>query len=120
FSQASYGNSGLRRTIGDCYIGTDATGSAAAPNGLRGIGVQAPPQLGVGLNIVNNVISGNARSGIFAFTSSDLRISGNRIGVAAGNELVPLGNGASGIYLGSSTNVQVDQNVIAFNRDVGV
>src|SRR5262249_51780978 len=33
---------------------------------------------------------------------------------------LPLGNGASGIYLGASNNVLVDNNVIAFNHDVGV
>jgi parallel beta-helix repeat protein len=111
---------GLRRVIADCYIGTDATGRTAAPNALRGITVSASPQFSAGLNIVGNVISGNGRSGIFLGTGSDVRISGNRVGVAAGEGLAPLGNGASGIYLGSASDVGVDQNVIAFNRDVGI
>src|SRR5262249_17439355 len=118
--QFSNGYYGLRRTIPDCYIGTDPTGRVAAPNGLRGISVTIDPKYSAGLNIFDNVISGNGRSGIFMPGGYDLHISSNRIGVAAGSEALPLGNGASGIYLGSSNNVLVDNNVIAFNHDVGV
>ena len=49
------------------------------------------------VEIVDNVISGNTRSGIFVGSGSQLRIAGNRIGVAAGEGMTPLGNGASGI-----------------------
>jgi Right handed beta helix region len=118
--ELSNGYDGLRRVIADCYIGTDPTGRTAAPNGLRGIGVQVPSGYGAALNIVGNVISGNAHSGIFIAGGSDVHISDNRVGVAAGEGMAPLGNGASGIYLGSATNVTVDRNVIAFNRDVGI
>src|SRR5207249_2479714 len=69
FNQFANGYYGLR-VISDCYIGTDATGRVAAPNGLRGIAVQAPPQYAAALNIVDNVISGNGRSGIFVASGS--------------------------------------------------
>ena len=112
---------GDRRLIADCYIGTDPTGLKAAPNALRGIFVQLPAQRWrAALDIVGNVISGNARSGIFVTSGTDIRIAGNRIGAAAGDALLPLANGASGMYLGSVSAVQVNANVIAFNRDVGV
>jgi parallel beta-helix repeat protein len=111
---------GLQRVIADCYVGTDPTGRLAAPNALRGIAVVIDPKYGAGLNIFDNVISGNGRSGIYMSGGSGAHISNNRIGVTAGTGLAPLGNGASGVYLGSSSSIHVNQNVIAFNRDVGI
>jgi parallel beta-helix repeat protein len=108
------------RVIADCYIGTDATGRTAAPNGLRGIRLQVTPNYSAYVSIVGNVISGNAHSGIYADAGSDIRITDNRVGVAAGEEMAPLGNGASGIYLGAAQDVVVNGNVVAFNRDAGI
>ena len=117
FDGAGYG---LQRVIADCYVGTDPTGRVAAPNALRGIAIVIDPRYGAGVNVFDDVISGNGRSGIYVSGGSGVHISNNRIGVAAGTGLDPLGNGASGVYLGSSNSAQVNQNVIAFNRDVGI
>jgi uncharacterized repeat protein (TIGR01451 family) len=108
------------RVIADCYIGTDATGRTAAPNGLRGIRVSVTPNYSAFVSITGNVISGNAHSGIFVDAGSDIWITGNRVGVTAGEEMAPLGNGASGIYLGGGQDIVVNQNVVAFSRDAGI
>ena len=97
------------------FIGTDPTGSAAVPNG-RGIATNGRQYL----TIESNTISGNVRSGIFAF-GGDLRIIANRIGVAAHAD-TPLPNVASGVYIspeaGGST--LIDGNVVAFNGEMGL
>lgn len=108
------------------FIGVDPTGTHALPNGTRGITVDG----GVvsGSEIRNNVISGNGRSGIYIETSRNqfgplspvVRITGNRIGVAAASD-APIGNGASGVYTGPTSEwVRVDNNVIAHNAHMGV
>jgi hypothetical protein len=113
----------------DLFIGTDATGSEARPNGQRGIGIFVPPNsYGGGAEISSCVISGNALSGIFDL-SGLMSIWGNRIGVKAHND-DPLPNGASGIFIGpggGGSAIGADYltptlpgNVIAFNREMGV
>ena len=81
------------------FIGTDATGNIAAPNGLNGIELSGSTfgnLIGPG-----NTISGNAQHGIGVEAGAVFLpnfIMGNRIGLAtvAGNHI---GNGASGIYI---------------------
>jgi hypothetical protein len=113
----------------DLFIGTDATGSEARPNGQRGIGIFVPPNsYGGGAEISSCVISGNALSGIFDL-SGLMSIWGNRIGVKAHSD-DPLPNGASGIFIGPGgygSAIGADYltpalpgNVIAFNREMGV
>ena len=51
------------------------------------------------LDILANVISGNARAGVFFASGMQARIAANRIGVSAVDD-TPVPNGASGIYLG--------------------
>jgi hypothetical protein len=108
------------------FIGVDPTGTHALPNGTRGITIDG----GVVSNSIirDNVISGNGRSGIYIETSRNqfgplspvVRITGNRIGVAAASDS-PIGNGASGIYTGPTSEwVRVDNNVIAHNAHMGV
>lgn len=77
------------------YIGTNAAGSAAVPNGISGI-----EALGSGVTIggsaagAGNVISGNTYYGIAGFAL----IQGNKIGTdATGNVSLP--NGLDGIYM---------------------
>jgi parallel beta-helix repeat protein len=66
------------------------------------------------------VISGNARSGVFFGSGSRARIVANRIGISAGDHPSALPNGASGIYLGPVSDVEVDGNVIASNVEAGI
>ncbi|HEX8173300.1 MAG TPA: right-handed parallel beta-helix repeat-containing protein [Thermoanaerobaculia bacterium] len=111
-------------TIEGNYIGVDAAGTRAVANGGRGI------VTGEGLlrdsSIRGNVVSGNARSGLFIDSGADLplvkelTIVGNRIGVAAASD-DPIGNGASGIFIGPrAQQVAIDNNVIGSNRHMGV
>lgn len=104
------------------YIGTNPTGTRAVMNGMRGVS-----SFGYGARIVENVISGNAMSGIFwwggagTLNSKDIfLIEKNRIGVQAHAD-EPLGNGASGVFLGPhAIGADAGDNVIAFNRHFGI
>ena len=110
------------------YVGTDPTGTQARPNG-RGIGTSD----NFGTTISGCVISGNTRSGIFAWNGA-LKLQFNRIGVQAHADL-PLPNGNAGVYVGtggygSDIGAGVFEtgipplgryaNVIAFNGQMGI
>jgi hypothetical protein len=98
------------------WVGTDATGTAAAPNGT-GIDVQdagvtgnligGPNQVnpdGTVTRILGNVISGNSGIGIITqLGASSTMIQGNVVGLDATGE-APLGNGSFGIRLLGTTN----------------
>lgn len=101
------------RIIQQNYLGVDATGTTAVPN-LRGIYAD-----GVPASIGNNVISGNTRAGVFLVTPNSV-VTGNTIGLdPTGTK--PLGNGASGIYIGPvASGTDATRNHIAFNADAGV
>jgi hypothetical protein len=111
-------------SIRDNYIGTDPTGTFAAPNGLRGIACLNEGFFGQ-LDILRNVVSGNGKSGLFLAVGGFFHVEGNRIGTQAAAD-VPLPNGASGIYFGNqyfgnqSPCAVVTGNVIAYNHDFGV
>lgn len=139
-----FGRNGVSVSRGKCptyyaaelhhlFIGTDPTGSAARPNLQRGLGIAVPNgrdfNSATGPIIIHeNVISGNALSGIFDL-SGRVNIWGNRIGVKAHSD-EPLPNGASGIFIGSGgygsaigpdvLYSQLPANVIAFNGETGV
>lgn len=99
-----------RPTIAGNYLGTDASGTRAVPNG-RGMVVLSWPI------IEKNVISGNRRSGLWIALPST--IQNNIIGLAA-DGTTPLGNGASGIYIAPNGGGGIANNKIAFNHDFGV
>jgi len=104
---ASAGGVGFQAILIDGnYIGVDPTGKKSIPN-YRGIGI-----FGAGsTQIQNNVISGNARSGIFID-------SGVRTGIVKN---VINNNGASGVFAGNAAvDTTVDQNDISFNREFAV
>jgi uncharacterized repeat protein (TIGR01451 family) len=112
---------GVGRLIERSYIGTDPTGRIAVPN-TRGIVIDAPGQYyTVNTGIRDNVISGNRRAGIFITSGFEISIHANRIGASAGEVPQPLGNGASGIYLGQRASaVSITKNMIAFNGEAGI
>lgn len=108
------------------YIGVDPTGTRAVFNGQRGITVEK----GVVAESVirDNILSGNGRSGIYIDTERNqfgplipvIVITGNRIGVAS-DYVTPIGNNASGIYLGPGSEwARVENNVIAYNSHAGI
>ena len=106
--------------VRDCYIGVDPTGQRANANGSRGIASTLMRG-----TIINNVISGNARSGIFfnGEMATGPYIRNNRIGVAAHDD-TPIGNGASGIFIGDFWGYyaypEIKGNVIANNAHFGI
>lgn len=116
---------GQWRLITGNYIGTDVTGQRAVPNG-RGVTNDIDldnfetSQMAY-LRLIGNVISGNRRSGFFAVNGYDIGLFDNRIGTTAGDRPAPLGNGASGIYLGTAASaVVIQRNIIAFNAESGI
>lgn len=108
------------RTVAGNYIGTDPTGQIPVPNGGRGVTVVADADQWTSLAISGNVISGNARAGVFVASGRAIRIVGNRIGLTAGDHPSPLSNGASGVYLGVVEGVTVEGNSIAHNAHAGI
>lgn len=111
---------GKANTVSGNYIGTDAAGSGGVGNAGGGVTVD-----GVG-NVVGgssasagNVISGNARSGVYVDSSStNTAVRHNFVGVGASG-LVALGNARSGVDLGGDDTVLVG-NVISGNGTSGV
>jgi len=97
------------------FLGTDATGNFAKPNGMRGLRVDAPYAV---VGVFSAIMSGNARSGIFVEQMDSLYLQDTKVGLGADDR--PLPNGASGIYIGAG---RLDLNigsVVAHNRDFGI
>lgn len=96
------------------FIGVDATGTYAIPNGLDGIAIERADDAIIGGPAAEerNVISGNALHGISignSFSDNHL-IQGNYIGPDATGE-APIGNGMHGVYIHSGAlNVTVGEN----------
>lgn len=108
------------RSIAGNYIGTDPTGTTAVPN-LRGIMIAPRGQdFFSPASITGNVISGNRHSGIWVSNGQHTRILANVIGLTAG-ATAPLGNGASGVYVGyAGSGTDLSNNHIGFNGHYGV
>jgi hypothetical protein len=105
-------------------IGTDSTGSIAEPN-LVGITVKADfSGVGGGVEINNNLVSGNAGDGVdLTSIGGKISLTGNYIGTDI-RGTKPLPNG-TGIYqLTENTQVAIGSpsfgNVISGNRDFGI
>lgn len=101
------------------HIGTDLTGTRAIPNGLRGLSIDDRRYK---VAIVDSVISGNARSGIFMWAAGPVFIGHTKIGTAR-NGTDPLPNGAAGIFVGEASGVAVrtiEYTTIAYNQGPGI
>ncbi|HMP43141.1 MAG TPA: PKD domain-containing protein, partial [Roseiflexaceae bacterium] len=95
------------------WMGVDVTGLSALPNNYGISGTSAVPVI-----IRDNVIAAHTYEGISTH-SSDMLITGNRIGVGA-DGVTPLGNGQDGIYLSGNNNLiggtgPGEANIIAHN-----
>ena len=110
------------------YLGTDASGSNAVPNGKSGvfIGVANGNLIGSTNPAGRNIISGNTEYGIYLTSTTNNAILGNYIGVNAGGESA-LGNGLSGvgIFSGAQSNYLGGTgsgagNVISGNQPYGI
>jgi len=119
-------------TIQGNYVGTNAAGTAAIPNGCGGVVLDGNAGVGSDNNLVGgavagagNLISGNQVEGIFVQVGSATNtIQGNTIGLnASGSAVLP--NGAEGIKIQSNGNVvggddAFKRNVISGNTTQGV
>jgi uncharacterized repeat protein (TIGR01451 family) len=111
------------------YLGTNAVGMAALPNGRAGVDIRAGDNNTIGgLTAADrNVISGNSVDGIFLFNSGPRGniVVGNYIGTAA-NGTTPLGNSVAGIEAQFSNNNLIGgttaaaRNVISGNMGDGI
>lgn len=127
-----HSNSSSNQTIQGNYIGTNATGTAAIPNGFLGINIftgglpSANNLIGGSVPGAGNLISGNVASGIgIGGNGSDHNvIQGNRIGTdASGN--TSISNGGGGIGIGTANNwiggtSVAERNIISGNGNVGL
>ena len=107
------------------YIGTNAAGDAAVPNGDRGVQVESGASFTwIGDVGQGNVISGNTGDGIIiadflSLGTSDNYVIENLIGVAA-DGTTPLGNGANGVHIDPVADTLIATNTIAHNAWDGV
>ena len=114
-------------TVSGNYVGTDAAGSAAAPNAGQGILVQTPNNvIGGATAAARNVISGNAKNGIQLYTTAASAnvIQGNYVGTSAAGTAA-VANGKCGVSVASANNTiggagASGRNVISGNGADGV
>jgi titin len=142
-----FGSAGIRVTsngridVKNCYLGTNAAGTAALPNG-NGVDLETSNNvIGGTLASERNLISGNNNSGVYVGSGSGNVISGNYIGTnAVGTVALPnytgvsvyasqttiggeaqgsgnliSGNGYSGITAGNASSLKIQQNRIGTN-----
>jgi CSLREA domain-containing protein len=114
------------RVVG-CFVGTDAAGTQARPNGNDGVEVNATDVIiGGGPLAARNLISGNGSWGVALFSAPGARaqVLGNLIGTGR-TGVDKLGNVLGGVYSGQ-TGAQIgggraaEANVIRFNGGDGV
>jgi len=124
-SQVGLEIAGSSHTVSDNYVGTNAAGTAALPNGTYGIGVLNADGISiVGTSAADrNVISGNGGSGIGLSGVQNVTVYGNFIGVDA-TGTVDLGNGVHGVEVSGVAATTIGDaalpNVIAGNGQSGV
>jgi uncharacterized repeat protein (TIGR01451 family) len=96
---------GSGHTVQGNYIGTNAAGTAAAPNSIYGIAVEVASNIigGTGAN-QGNLVSGNAAGGIvMGFAGSGNQVIGNRVGTnASGTAAIP--NSGPGVQVIANSN----------------
>jgi parallel beta-helix repeat protein len=112
-------------TIEKNVIGTDLSGSAAIKNGSNGIYLAGASGSNTQIAIRNNVVSGNALSGILVESSLNNTIQSNKIGTNISGTAA-LANLNSGIYLRNSANNTIGgnsdslRNIASGNQGYGV
>jgi CSLREA domain-containing protein len=121
---------GVSIAINGNFIGTNALGTGALPNGKSGVDIRDGPETGIGgpASSAGNLISGNSQNGVLlrGLGATRILVKNNRIGTA-GDGVTPLPNGMHGIFLdqGAHDNTlggvqPANWNTIAFNGGAGV
>ena len=113
----------------DNYIGTDASGTVALPNGGSGVtisGGSGANQVGdhtidgLPVGTTGNLISGNAGSGVaLAAAGTGNVVANNYIGTDT-NGTAALPNGQDGVLIDSAAFNAIRANVISGNKQMGV
>ena len=125
------GASASGNLVQGCFIGTNATGGIAAPNGEDGVAIlNGASNNAVGGTAVGmgNVLSGNAREGVAIWdaATSGNTVQGNKIGTnPTGDSAVPNQNLGVAIWWGAHDNTIGGTapnagNVISGNRNGGI
>jgi hypothetical protein len=104
-------------TISQCYIGTNAAGTAALSNFGNGILINAIADY----TVSGNVISGNGGDGILMQEAGGTHnfITSNLIGTNAAGT-AGIGNNLDGVSVDNSTGIELDQNTISANGGNGL
>ncbi len=124
-----FSETGIHDAILGCYIGTNASGTAAVPNGGDGVHIQssaASNYIGGTAPGTGNLISGNAGSGIQIIGSDSNLVRGNLVGTdRTGTGAIP--NQLEGVYINGSSNSNTvggntpeSRNVISGNTESGL
>ena len=102
------------------YVGTNAAGTGAIPNGTTGVDLGDSPSSTIGGTTValRNVVSGNADDGILVSSASNV-ILGNFIGTDA-TGTAPIPNSVGVQLVSGATLNQILGNVISGNNRIGI
>ena len=111
------------------FIGTDASGTAALPNGSEGVYLTNSANsntIGGSSPGEGNIISGNANHGVWVEGSTGNAVEGNYIGTD-GSGTGALANGGAGVFLDSGANsntiggtTTAERNVVSGNTLSGI
>ncbi len=117
------GGSGVYlNTVEHNYIGIDATGTAASPNGQSGVSIWDGANtnwIGPGNVLSGNGIGGPIGIGVNIFDSFNNTVKGNYIGTDASGEAA-LPNTRNGMEVSQSEGTVIKENVISGNTYAGV
>ncbi|NND70612.1 MAG: T9SS type A sorting domain-containing protein [Rhodothermales bacterium] len=124
-----FGASSAGTVISGNYIGINATGITAVPNGIEGIKIDGSPNVTIGGSTegARNVISGNATVGVLILgeAATGNIVAANYIGTNSNGDAA-LANGAEGVRVEKAANVVIggetsgERNVISGNGAHGV
>ena len=104
------------------YVGTDINGTSAIANSTKGITVSTSTNIFVGEmgQGKENVVSGNAGSGIFVNSAANNVAVVNNICGLTFDGLNALGNGTYGIQCSNASDILIENNISSKNSTAGI